>query len=64
MDYRRTKQKDNMVHMMSSSDDDGKIDARVHYVNMDNSTKAEPTQGNRYKIFKLSYNILPFSAKM
>ena len=35
-----------MVHMMSSSDDDGKIDARVHYVNMDNSTKVEPTQGN------------------
>ena len=46
MDYRRTKQKDNMVHMMSSSDDNGKIDARVHYVNMDNSTKVEPTQGN------------------
>ena len=38
MDYRRTKQKDNMVHMMSSSDDDGKIDARAHYANMDNST--------------------------
>ena len=53
MDYRRTKQKDNMVHMMSSSDDDGKIDARVHYGNMDNSTKAEPTQGNIYEIFKL-----------
>ena len=53
MDYIRTKQKDNMVHMMSSSDDNGKIDARVHYGNINNSTKAEPTQGNIYKIFKL-----------